>query len=217
MNLRPDPQNNFGLESRKELIKWKQWNPRKWYFCFFSCTLTPRALKTLRCSWAFWAVLFTLTVLCLTKHLRRISFFLYLPKVFIWLLTHSHVERGCAHYTTIVSCKKEIQSWKQEQDQLLITKLQCHSFLLCFPVSMGLELNPAQLYMGFFLVETALCTWTLPGHEKTGLNSFMTWKRKNIRFFALCKRSALTSSALFWPLKNSNIENNFTHREKNLI
>lgn len=46
MNLRPGPQNNFGLESGKELIKQKHWNPREWLFYLFSCNLTPQALKT---------------------------------------------------------------------------------------------------------------------------------------------------------------------------
>lgn len=105
------------------------------------------------------------------------------PQGFYMVATHSHVERGCALYTMIASCKREIQSWKQEQDQLLITKLQCHSFLLCFPVSMGLELNPAQLYMGLFLVETALCTWTLPGHEKTGSEFFHDMKKEEYKIF----------------------------------
>ena len=56
---------------------------------------------------------------------------------------------------------------------------------------MDLELNPAQLYIGLFLVDTALCIWTLSGYEDTDSESLHDMKKREYKIFLLCAKEVL--------------------------
>lgn len=65
---------------------------------------------------------------------------------------------------------------------------------------MDLELNPTQLYMGLFPLDTALCIWTLQEYEETGSETLHEMKEQEYKIFCSVQKNCVN---LFWSILTS--------------